>query len=86
MTSCRLKNAEILQAGDDKMRITQRLCWAIALIASCGGCTTPLETNVCQPARATAGSYEYYPQCRMSNDQLQILLSPPAQSNLPVAR
>jgi hypothetical protein len=73
-------------AGNAMMGITRRLCSAIALIASCSGCTTPVEKNVCQPKSANPGSYAYFPQCSMSNDQLQILLSQPAVFNVPVER
>ena len=57
--------------------IMRRLCWVMALTALCSGCTTALEENVCQPNGAASGSQAYLQQCRMSNDQLQMLLSRP---------
>ena len=57
--------------------IIRWLRWVIALTAFCSGCATALEENVCQPDGAAPGSQAYLQQCRMSNDQLEMLLLRP---------
>jgi hypothetical protein len=55
----------------------RRLYWVMALTAFCSGCTTAVDENVCRPDEAD-GSHAYFQQCRMSKEQLQMLLSRPS--------
>jgi hypothetical protein len=53
--------------------------WMIVLTTLFSACGAPLEENVCQADGTGPGSH-VYPQCRMSNEQLQMLLSQPTST------
>ena len=72
--SVALKSANRASLFPTAKPMMRRLCWVMALTASCSGCTTAVDENVCRPDGA-AESQAYFQQCRMSNEQLQMLLS-----------
>jgi hypothetical protein len=57
-----------------------QLFQVMAITSFCSGCMTALEENVCQPVGAAPESHAYLQKCRISDDQLQILLSRPGSA------
>jgi hypothetical protein len=60
--------------------LLRQLLGVMAITRCCSGCVTALEQNVCQPTGAGPELHAYLQRCRISDDQLQILLSRPGSA------